>query len=71
MTRRDPHSYADDTQVATKSFSLVARVDFATKTLAAEVMLTFVAPGGGRLDLDTRDLVIESVDAHGKPLPFT
>ncbi|CAN5806819.1 M1 family metallopeptidase [soil metagenome] len=71
MTRLDPHSYADDTHVVTKSFALVATVDFATKTLAAEVTLTFATPGGGRLDLDTRDLAIESVDAHGKALPFS
>ncbi len=69
MARRDPHSYNDDTQVETESLALVARVDFATRTLHAEVELAFRAPGGGALDLDTRDLSIESiVDQDGRPL---
>jgi len=71
MTRRDPHSYADDTQAQTDSFALTARVDFATQTIAAEVTLVFHAPASGRLDLDTRDLTIESVhDALGRALAF-
>ena len=71
MARLDPHSYCDDTQAQTESFALTARVDFATKTLAAEVTLAFRAPAEGRLDLDTRDLAIASVhDASGRALPF-
>lgn len=66
MARRDPHSYNDDTQVETEALAWIATVDFATKTIAAEATLTFRAPGGGTLDLDTRDLAIESVSA-----PFT
>ncbi|HSK02237.1 MAG TPA: hypothetical protein VK932_13385, partial [Kofleriaceae bacterium] len=69
MARRDPHSYNDDTQVETESLALVARVDFATRTLHAEAELSFRAPGGGALDLDTRDLSIEAiVDQAGRPL---
>ncbi len=72
MTRRDPHSYADDSQPQTDSFMLHAQVDFATRSIAAEVVLTFRAPGSGRLDLDTRDLAINYVtDASGRPLRFT
>ena len=41
MARLDPHSYCDDTQAQTESFALTARVDFASKTLSAEVTLTF------------------------------
>src|SRR5690349_6250921 len=71
MARLDPHSYCDDTQAATESFALTARVDFATRTLAAEVTLTFRTPARGRLDLDTRDLAIEHVrDASGATLKF-
>ncbi|NVB82870.1 MAG: M1 family metallopeptidase [Kofleriaceae bacterium] len=71
MARRDPHSYTDDTQAQTDSFSLKAGVDFASRTIAAEVVLTFKAPSSGTLDLDTRDLVIEHVeDASGQTLPF-
>ncbi|MGH9884027.1 MAG: M1 family metallopeptidase [bacterium] len=72
MARRDPHSYADDTQVATESLALVARVDFAAHVLHAEATLAFAAPGGGALDLDTRDLAIDAVEAvDGRALPFT
>ncbi len=71
MARRDPHSYADDTQAETASFALIARVDFASRTLAAEVTLAFRAPARGALDLDTRDLSIDRIiDAAGRALPF-
>jgi leukotriene-A4 hydrolase len=70
--RRDPHSYADDTQVETASFHLIAKVDFTDRTIAGDVTLTFRAPGAGHLDLDTRDLAIESVeDAAGRALAWT
>jgi len=71
MARLDPHSYCDDTQAQTESFSLAARVDFATRTIHADVTLTFRAPASGSLDLDTRDLAIERIeDAAGRALPF-
>ena len=71
MTRRDPHSYNDDTQVETESLSLRARVDFETRTLHAEATLTFRVPGAGVVDLDTRDLAIDSVgDQRDQPLAF-
>ena len=71
MARLDPHSFCDDTQAQTDSFSLTARVDFATHTIAADVTLRFKEPATGRLDLDTRDLTIEHVeDASGQPLKF-
>jgi leukotriene A-4 hydrolase/aminopeptidase len=72
MTRRDPHSYNDDSQVETESLALVARVDFATKTITGEATLTFREAGGGTLDLDTRDLAIDDVTGDGgAALPFT
>lgn len=71
MARRDPHSYNDDTQVETASLSLTARVEFATRTVHATATLTLKEPGGGSLDLDTRDLTIETVlDQDGRPLEF-
>jgi len=71
MARLDPHSYCDDTQAQTESFALTAHIDFATHVIAAEVALTFRAPASGRLDLDTRDLVIERIeDANGNALTF-
>ena len=74
MSRRDPHSYADDTQPQTVHLLWRARVDFSTRTLSAEATLTFrePAPGSGPLDLDTRDLAIEAVfEGGGLPVPFT
>ena len=71
MARLDPHSYNDDAQVETESLALSARVDFPTRTLHAEVELSFRAPGGGALDLDTRDLAIDGVtDQDGRALGF-
>src|SRR3569623_844504 len=58
MARRDPHSYCDDTQAATESFALRARVDFASRTLEGEVTLAFRAPASGSLDLATRELAV-------------
>ncbi|MBL0214161.1 MAG: M1 family metallopeptidase [Myxococcales bacterium] len=72
MARRDPHSYNDDTQLETETLALTARIDFATRVMHAEATLTFKRPGGGALDLDTRDLAIESVaDQDGRELAFT
>ena len=71
MARRDPHSYADDTQARTRSFHMEARIDFETRTISAEVTLSFAEPAEGVLDLDTRDLTIEAVfDSGGRALAF-
>ncbi len=72
MARRDPHSYADDTQAETESFHLVGKLDFANRVLRAEVTLRFRDLAGGTIDLDTRDLAIETIrDDAGRVLPFT
>ncbi|HLL22470.1 MAG TPA: M1 family metallopeptidase [Kofleriaceae bacterium] len=72
MARRDPHSYNDDTQAETEALAWIARLDFASRTISAEATLAFRAPGSGTLDLDTRDLAIESVtDLAGAPLAYT
>jgi aminopeptidase N len=64
MARLDPHSYADASQARTRSFDLVARMDFDTRVITAEVTLHFVEPAlGGPLDLDTRGLAVDWASA--------
>ncbi|MBX3226511.1 MAG: M1 family metallopeptidase [Labilithrix sp.] len=72
MARLDPHSYADDAQPRTAHFDWKARVDFATRTIEAEVTLRFARPAeGGRLDLDTRALDVHEVRGPGgAPLTY-
>ena len=64
MPRRDPHSYNDDAHVETESLELVARIDFGSRTISGDATLKFRTPGGGTLDLDTRDLEIHEVLDH-------
>ncbi len=74
MSRPDPHSYADSTQPRTETFDWSARVDFETQQLFAEVTLKLrEAPKAeAAMDLDTRDLTIESAsDDQGRPVRFT
>jgi aminopeptidase N len=72
MARLDPHSYTDDDQPQSESLVLVARVDFAERVLHGDVAIAFREVRDGRLDLDTRDLAIDSVaDPEGRALPFT
>jgi aminopeptidase N len=67
--RLDPHSFADSDQPQTRSIDLVLRADFPRRVLEGEIALRFHAPGGGPLDLDTRDLRIDSVASfEGAPL---
>jgi aminopeptidase N len=71
MPRLDPHSYADSEQPQTRSIELYLKVDFDARTLAGEVALRFHQASAGPLDLDTRDLRIESVTSlPGAPLKF-
>jgi len=71
MARRDPHSYNDDTQPETAALVLRLRVDFAGRVLHGEARLEFRAPAAGTIDLDTRDLTIDSVsDDAGRALAF-
>ena len=70
MPRLDPHSYNDSDQPHIETVDWKARVDFATRTLDCEVVLSL--SGDGPIDLDTRDLTIGSVtDPEGCPIPFT
>lgn len=73
MPRLDPHSFTDSDQPSTERFDLRARVDFASRTIAATVTLYLRAPSAtaGPFDLDTRDLSITSVtDDAGAALPW-
>jgi aminopeptidase N len=71
MPRTDPHSYNDTDQPETQSLDWKARVDFETRTIQADALLTLGQPKLGPLDLDTRDLQIDSVtDGGGVPLRF-
>ena len=69
MARFDPHSYTDPTQGTTTRLELKLAVDFAAQTLAGEATLRLAEAGAGPLDLDSRDLKIESVtDGAGNAL---
>ena len=71
MPRADPHSYADTSQPQARSIDLSLRVDFEERVLEGEAALHFREPGAGPLDLDTRDLRIESVvGLDGAPLAY-
>src|SRR5512146_2445887 len=72
MARQDPHSWCDDQQARTKELQWKAKVDFAQKTLDGEATLVLEKPSSGPLDLDSRELKIQSVkDGSGKALKFT
>ncbi len=71
MPRPDPHSYADADQPRTRHVRLALRVDFARQVLSGTATLVLAAPSRGPMDLDTRDLAISSIEAGGRPVPFT
>ena len=72
MARFDPHSFTDPTQGTTSRLELRLAVDFDARQLRGEAVLHMAEPASGPLDLDTRDLTIESVTgADGTPLPHT
>src|SRR5689334_20363542 len=76
--RVDEHSYAEPARVRVRRLRLELRADFAARQLAgtAALELAWLLPAPYRLILDTRDLVIERVEApdvHGawRAAPFT
>jgi leukotriene-A4 hydrolase len=72
MARLDPHSYHDSDQPPIDHLDWLARVDFTTRTIHATATLKLHRAWEGVLDLDTRDLGIESVtDEKGLPIEFT
>src|SRR2546430_15954539 len=69
--RLDPHSYADSDQPQTRDVDLALRADFQHRMLEGEITLRFREPGGGAIDLDTRELRIDAVAAlDGAPLRY-
>jgi leukotriene-A4 hydrolase len=73
-SRVDPHSYTDESQPEIVFLDWNARVDFFDRRILAEVTLTFASKTTkpDTLDLDTRDLTIESVrDDAGANADFT
>lgn len=71
--RVDPHSWARAQQPRTASFDWKATVDFDAKVLRGEVTLHLTTPAAaqGPMDLDTRDLHIESIEGSTGALAFT
>ncbi|MFN7133676.1 MAG: M1 family aminopeptidase/hydrolase, partial [Myxococcales bacterium] len=71
MARLDPHSYNDDAQPVVERLDWKARVDFGSRTLDAEALLSFAEAGSGPLDLDTRELDVRAVLApDGRRLEY-
>src|SRR5437868_970238 len=70
MARLDPHSWNDTDHPEVEFVDWRARVEFASRTIEADVALT-IRGEGPFLDLDTQDLAVDSItDDGGQPLPF-
>lgn len=63
--RPDPHSFFDPAQPRLQKLGLDLEVDFGRRVLAGTARLTFAAPSAGRVDLDTKGLLIRSVVTGG------
>ncbi len=70
MTRHDPHSYTDLAQGRLRHLDLHLEVDFAEHRLHGRCRYDLERSAADLLDLDTRDLTIESVKADGRPIRF-
>ena len=71
MSNRDPHSYTDLTQGRVKSMDLDLSVDFSSRTISGKADFFMAEAMGGPLDLDTRDLTINTAqDAAGNAVGF-
>lgn len=68
--RDDPHSYADVSQGRIERAEIHWTVDFEARRLRGEVRLSLDEAATGPLDLDTRDLDVERVEADGASLSF-
>lgn len=66
--RRDPHSYADDAHATVEDLRWRVDVDFAARVLTCEATLR-LRGASEYVDLDTRDLAIESVDRKWELAP--
>lgn len=70
MARMDPHSYTDLEQGCISRLHWHLQVDFPLSRFRGVVQLELAEAQEGPLDLDTRDLLIDSVTSDGKPLAF-
>jgi leukotriene-A4 hydrolase len=71
LSRRDPHSFSDLDQGRVASMDLDLNVDFPSSRIHGKATLNLAAPGGGPLDLDTRDLEVRGVtDPDGYKLAW-
>ena len=70
MARMDPHSYYDEDQPRTKEIRFRWEVDFQARHITGEAVLLLEAAASGFMDLDTKELLIGSVTADGRPIPF-
>lgn len=64
MARLDPHSYADLSQGVVNHVDWKVEVDFEGKVLTGVATLNFVDAVSGEVDLDSRELTVESVSTH-------
>jgi leukotriene A-4 hydrolase/aminopeptidase len=72
MARIDPHSYFDTDQPQAKHVRLRWQVDFHTQQLTGNATLVFETPSSGTVDLDSKNLMIASVQTPtGHNLPYT
>jgi leukotriene-A4 hydrolase len=71
VTCPDPHSYFDSDQPRTRRLRLRLAVDFERRSLEGVVVLELAGSDAGQLDLDTKGLSIQSVEAgEGVRVPF-
>ncbi len=70
MARIDPHSYTDPSQGTIAKLRWQLAVDFPLSRLRGVAELELAEPGSGPLDLDTRELLIDSVTVDGAPVAW-
>ncbi|MCK5799750.1 MAG: M1 family metallopeptidase [Deltaproteobacteria bacterium] len=70
MARLDPHSYTDISQGEVERLRLTLIVDFPLKRLRGVAELELAEAASGDLDLDTRDLLIDSITVEGAPVAW-
>ncbi len=71
MSRIDPHSHTDPKQGRVRSIDIHWLVDFDSRRLRGQVILSLEGTRTGVLDLDTRDLVIGRItDINGSELAW-
>jgi aminopeptidase N len=72
MARFDPHSWCDGDQPRQRHLDLDLTVDFQARTLQGRVRIQLMAAAEGALDLDGRNLQIESVtNGQGVDIPWS